>query len=169
LLDPVFVGLTIVGYGGFVWIALAPLVAHFTRASLLRTTGLVIASVWASDLVASLLKALVDRPRPFERIPEADPLIHGIIGNSFPSGHAATSAAGALVLSLVAPRAAPYFALLAGAIAFSRVYAGVHYPLDVIAGALVGFAVAGLVLAAVRLLLPTSGGRRQPAVPPTPD
>ena len=139
------------------------------RASLLRTTGLVVASVWASDLVASLLKAAVDRPRPFERIPEADPLIGGIIGNSFPSGHAATSAAGALVLSLVAPRAAPYFALLAGAIAFSRIYVGVHYPLDVLAGALLGFAVAGAVLAAVRLLLPTSRGRRQPAVPPTPD
>jgi undecaprenyl-diphosphatase len=163
------VGLTIVGYGGFVWIALAPLVAHLVRTSLVRTTGLVIACVWASDLVAGILKAAVGRPRPFERIVEADPLIRGIIGNSFPSGHAATSAAGALVLSLVAPRAAPYFALLAGAIAFSRVYVGVHYPLDVTVGALVGFAVAGVVLAAVRLLLPTSRGRRQPAVPPTPD
>jgi undecaprenyl-diphosphatase len=137
--------------------------------SILRTTGLVIASVWATDLVASLLKVAVDRPRPFDRIPEADPLLGGIVGNSFPSAHAATSAAGALILSLVAPRAAPYFALLAGSIAFSRIYIGVHYPLDVLAGTVLGFLVAGAVLAAVRLLLPTSGGRRPPAVPPTPD
>jgi undecaprenyl-diphosphatase len=164
----VFVGLSVVGYGGLVWIALAPLVAYLVRASVLRTTGLVVACVWASDLMASLLKVAVDRPRPFERIPEADPLLGGITGNSFPSGHAATSAAGALVLALVAPRAAPYLALLAGAIAFSRIYVGVHYPLDVLAGALLGFVVAGAVLAAVRLLLPTSADRRPPAVPPTP-
>jgi undecaprenyl-diphosphatase len=164
----VFVGLSLIGYGGLIWIALAPAVARVVGAPLLRTTGLVIASVWASDLTASLIKAAVDRPRPFERIPEADPLLGGIVGNSFPSGHAATSAAGALVLSLVAPRLAPYLALLAGAIAFSRIYVGVHYPLDVLAGALLGFAVASAVLAAVRLLLPTSKGRRPPAVPPTP-
>jgi undecaprenyl-diphosphatase len=162
------VGLSIIGYAGLVWIVLAPLVAHQVRAPVLRSTGIVVACVWASDLAASLLKVIVDRPRPFDRIPEADPLLGGIVGNSFPSGHAATSAAGALALSLIAPRAAPYFALLAGGIAFSRVYVGVHYPLDVIAGALLGFAMAGVVFGVVRLLRPTSAGRRRRAAPRTP-
>jgi undecaprenyl-diphosphatase len=162
------VGLSLVGYAGLVWILLAPVVAHRVGASVLRSTGLVIACVWASDLTTLLVKAAVDRPRPFERIPEADPLLGGIVGSSFPSGHAATSAAGALALALIAPRAAPYLALLAGAIAFSRVYVGVHYPLDVVAGALVGFAVAGVILATVRLLRPTSEGRRRQAAPRTP-
>lgn len=161
-------GLSIVGYAGFVWIALAPLVAYRVGASVLRSTGFVIACVWTSDLVASALKVAVDRPRPFERIPEADPLLGGIVGNSFPSGHATTSAAGALALALIAPRLAPYLALLAGAVAFSRIYVGVHYPLDVVAGALLGFAVACAVLVGVRLLRPTSGVRPRRAAPRTP-
>jgi undecaprenyl-diphosphatase len=130
-----------------------------------RAVLLVTGCVWASDLTASLVKLAVGRERPFESISEADPLM-GSVGSSFPSGHAATSAAGAFALALIAPRAAPYLAALAGTIAFSRVYVGVHYPFDVLAGLAVGLAVAGVILGAVRLLRPTSEAPPRSAAPP---
>jgi undecaprenyl-diphosphatase len=61
---------------------------------------------------------------------------------AFPSGHAATSFAGATVLSFAFPKLAPYLYVLAAAVAFSRVYVGVHYPLDIVGGALLGVVVA---------------------------
>ena len=68
---------------------------------------------------------------------------------SFPSGHAATSFAAATVLTLYLPRWAPLWILLAVAIGFSRVYVGVHYPLDVVGGAVLGV----LVATSLRLLV----------------
>jgi undecaprenyl-diphosphatase len=130
----------------------------------LLTTALVAACVWASDLLATILKVSIDRPRPFLVVPEADPLLGGTIGSSMPSGHAATSAAGAVALALLVGAALPRavtvgLGLLAAAIAFSRVYVGVHYPLDVLAGAALGAAVATAIVLGVRPLLRTSAGR----------
>jgi undecaprenyl-diphosphatase len=96
------------------------------------------------------VKAGVERPRPTRTIPQADPLI-GAGGWSFPSGHAATAFAGAVSLSYLWRRGAPLFLLLAAAIAFSRVYLGVHYPGDVLAGAALGSVVGLAWVAALRL------------------
>ena len=133
---------------------------------MLLTTGLVALCVWASDLLATILKVAVDRPRPFSVVPEADRLLGGTIGSSFPSGHATTSAAGAVALALLVGRALPWLVtaglgVLAAAIAFSRVYVGVHYPLDVLAGAALGAAVATAILLGIRPLLRTSRGRQR--------
>jgi undecaprenyl-diphosphatase len=109
----------------------------------------------ASDGAAELLKGAVGERRP--RF--ADPLIAIPHSKSFPSGHAATSFACATVLAMLAPRAAPFFVVLALAVAYSRLYVGVHWPLDVIAGALLGFVTALLLLSEARRL---SRARKRP-------
>ena len=80
-----------------------------------------VATVWAADLVATALKLAMDGPRPPEVVPEADPLLGGTVGSAFPSGHAATSFASAVILWLLTRRLAPLLFALALAIAFSRV------------------------------------------------
>ncbi|MGH3000137.1 MAG: phosphatase PAP2 family protein, partial [Gaiellaceae bacterium] len=108
----------------------------------------------AADGIADALKAAVGSHRPHGY----DPLVAVPHSASFPSGHAATSFACATVLSALAPRAAPGFVALAAAIAYSRLYVGVHWPLDVVAGAALGVLTALLLLGAVRR---RSGARRR--------
>ncbi|HZR94756.1 MAG TPA: phosphatase PAP2 family protein [Gaiellaceae bacterium] len=108
--------------------------------------ALVLLAVAAADGIAGLVKAAVGENRPSE----PDPLVTIPHSHSFPSGHTATAVAGAVVLSSLVPRAAPAFVLLAAAIAFSRLYVGAHYPLDIAGGAVLGAATALLLLEAVR-------------------
>ena len=106
------------------------------------TTAITAGCVWASDLTTVAIKAIVQRPRPFSIVPEADPLFGGTLGTSFPSGHAATAFAGAVILAVLVRRAIPFLLTLAVLVAFSRIYVGVHYPLDVLGGAAIGTTVA---------------------------
>jgi undecaprenyl-diphosphatase len=151
----------VVGFAGLVWVALAPFVAYLAKRNALFATAFTAMCVWSADLIALGLKAATDRARPFETIPQADALLKATVGQSMPSGHAATSFAGAVILSYFLPRSAPYVFLLATAIAFSRIYVGVHYPSDVVAGAALGAAVGLAGLGLLRLPRRTSGGRRR--------
>jgi undecaprenyl-diphosphatase len=99
----------------------------------------------AADVLAELGKVIVHRHRPFEHQLGPASSTH-----SFPSGHTATSFACATVLSSVAPRWRVPFFVLAALIGFSRVYNGMHYPTDVLAGAVLGVLTALLLLAASR-------------------
>lgn len=94
---------------------------------------------------SSLVKALIARARPHHDSLVAVPHTH-----SFPSGHATSAFAAATVLAWCEPRGRVWFYVLAAAIAFSRVYLGVHWPSDVLAGALLGIATALLLLAGAR-------------------
>ena len=100
--------------------------------------ALTVIAVALSDWSATGLRALIERPRPPVRYPEPKTLVPVPHDASFPSGHAATSFAAATMLSFAFPRLTPFLYVLAAAVAFSRVYVGVHYPLDVIAGAALG-------------------------------
>ena len=97
---------------------------------------------FAAQLLSVGLKKAIDRTRPSGVYSEPKPLVHAPHDGSFPSGHAASSFACATILTFFAPRAAPAFFLLAAAIAWSRVYVGVHYPLDVLGGAALGVLIA---------------------------
>ncbi|HYX77113.1 MAG TPA: phosphatase PAP2 family protein [Gaiellaceae bacterium] len=96
----------------------------------------------AGQLISYGLKQGIGRERPNVAYADPKPLVHAPHDGSFPSGHATVSFACATVLSFYAPRAAPAFFVLAAAIAWSRVYVGVHYPLDVLGGAVLGVGIA---------------------------
>jgi undecaprenyl-diphosphatase len=140
-LDPVFTWLSRIGGAGAVWLLIA-----LVLAALWRRPWLFVA-VGIADVIAQLaargLKEVTNLDRPPLRYPDPPTLVPLPRDASFPSGHAASSFACAVVLSLVAPRLAPALLILAAAIAFSRVYVGVHWPFDVLAGAALG-AVIGL-------------------------
>ncbi len=151
-LNPVFEGLSYAGRLGLLWIAIAlVLCAVWRRWGMLALTVIAVA---LADWSAIGLKALFDRERPPLRYAEPKTLVHTPHDGSFPSGHAATSFAAATILSFAFPRFALPLFLLAAGVAFSRVYVGVHYPLDVVGGALLGM----LVATALRLL---ARGRRR--------
>jgi undecaprenyl-diphosphatase len=136
----VFEGLSYAGRLGLLWIGIALLLGVLWRRW--GTLGLTLIAVAVSDWSSMGLKALVDRERPPLRYAEPKPLVHVPHDPSFPSGHAATSFAAATILTFAFPRLGPALFVLAAAVAFSRVYAGVHYPLDILGGAALGMLVA---------------------------
>jgi undecaprenyl-diphosphatase len=103
---------------------------------------LIVAVVAVSDVSSNALKGAIMRVRPCNAL-EGVRLLVGCGGSfSMPSGHAANIFAAMVFLSTRYRRFLPVFMAIALAVAYSRVYVGVHYPLDVSAGALLGAAIA---------------------------
>ena len=102
------------------------------------------------------------RPRPAAALePDPEPLVDLPATYSFPSGHATVSFACATVLALAVPRLRVPLFVLAALISFSRVYVGVHYPLDVLAGAVLGVAIAIALRTLAAALRRSAPGTRQ--------
>ncbi|MGE0041879.1 MAG: phosphatase PAP2 family protein [Vicinamibacterales bacterium] len=139
-LDTVMITASAIGGGGFVWLVAAAIAAVYPRhrASAWRT---VLAVGLTLLVVDGVMKPLVWRDRPFDALDGVRVIDTRPVTSSFPSGHAASAVAGALAVSRIWPAAAPVWWGLAVLIAVSRVYVGVHYPFDVVAGALVGLLV----------------------------
>jgi undecaprenyl-diphosphatase len=143
-LDGVMWTLSAIGRGGAVFVAAGLALAAGGRIAPRGLVRLLAAVLLATATADYVVKPVVNRQRPFAQ----DPTIRVIGGRpndaSFPSGHAANAFAGALMLSRLVPAGQAAWWALAAAIAVSRVYLGVHYPLDVLGGAAIGLACAML-------------------------
>ena len=138
--------LSVLGVGGLIWLAIAAVMASWFPRLRPPAWQVLVAVLLAQAVVDWGVKPLIGRPRPFvidaaSRVVGYQPPTY-----SFPSGHSASSFAGATVLAFALPRRrARWLWLLAALVAASRIYIGVHYPLDVVVGALLGVAVGVLV------------------------
>lgn len=118
--------------------ALGDLRAHRFVPATTACTAMAAASAAA---LAAVVKELVDRARPALADPAINPLVATPDNPSFPSGHAATAFAAAAVVVSFHPRLRWPVYGLAALVALSRIYLGVHYGLDVLAGAALGLAI----------------------------
>lgn len=137
-LTSVFLFITHLGDHGGIWVALTCvlLIPKKTRAVGVMLLLSLVASLLINNVI---LKNLVVRIRPYEVIQQLTLLIEQQTDFSFPSGHTASSFAAAVVIwQELSHRYGTAALILAVCIGFSRLYLGVHYPSDVIFGALSG-------------------------------
>ena len=121
---------------GLLFVVIAAVLALYWRRPWVLLA--VVAAGLSADLLSLALRQLIGRDRPFLVDPEPRPLVHPPTSGSFPSGHASAAFACATVIAWASPRLAVPVYVLAALVASSRVYVGVHYPLDVLGGALLG-------------------------------
>lgn len=142
ILTPIFKFITTLGNGGLIWIvgSIGLLIPKKTR----RVGVLALISLVFSALIDNvILKNVVARTRPYEVIEGLTSLVGAQKDYSFPSGHTGSAFAAAVVMFLGLPKKCGIpilvFACLMG---LSRLYVGVHYPSDVLCGALIGTGIA---------------------------
>lgn len=139
VLDQVMVAVSYSATSGLIWFVLGFLMTCSDR---WRRCGVsvVVSVALAYVVVDVILKPLVCRERPFE-VMDLELIISAPDTWSFPSGHAASAFAGATAILLNNPRAGCVALVYAALVGVSRVYLCVHWPTDVIAGALTGIAI----------------------------
>jgi undecaprenyl-diphosphatase len=145
--------------GGVVLLSLVSLavIAQLVLSRKPKAAGFVAASVLGALLLSLALKSVFQRPRP-----DLVPQLSHVASTSFPSGHSMLSAAVYLTLGTLLARVQPnlllkahvlsWAILLTLLVGFSRVYTGVHWPSDVLAGWAAGSAWAGLCWVVARAL-----------------
>jgi len=141
IMDKIMIILTYLGSLGAVWIFIALMLIMSPK---YRKNGIaLVASLIMCLLIGNLiLKPLIGRIRPCDVNVAVQLLINRPLDASFPSGHAMSSFAAATTIFYLNKKMGAGAFLLAGAISFSRMYLYVHYPTDIVAGALIGIAIA---------------------------
>ena len=140
-LDKIMPLITALGNGGAIWIVIALIFLCFKK---LRKTGFAIAIALILGVIIGnlFLKNIFCRIRPFDLAEGINLLINAPKDFSFPSGHTLSSVSSATVIFLCNKKMGIYFLVLAILIAFSRLYLYVHFPSDVLAGAVLGVIIA---------------------------
>jgi undecaprenyl-diphosphatase len=98
------------------------------------------------QISSSLLKNWIERPRPCHIMSDLHLLVNCGAGYAMPSAHAANAFGQAVLFAVIYPKINCYLLSFAFLVALSRVFVGVHYPADILAGACVGSAI-GLITA----------------------
>ncbi len=158
-LDRVLVAITRAANYSRLWLLIAGVLVACGDERARRAAGRgVVAIAVAAALANGPGKLLARRRRPFWR--SYPPLIRMPRSTSFPSGHSAAAAAFATGACAELPELAPVIVPLAAAVAYSRVYIGVHYPSDVAGGVAIGFC-SGLLSATYLDGIKRNGSRQQ--------
>jgi undecaprenyl-diphosphatase len=150
LLDVLMAGASDVSRIGALWVLLAVLIGFVYPSRWPAVFQVVVAVAVAFLITDAVAKPWFNRSRPFESYSESRVYGHKPTTRSFPSGHAAGAVAGAFALSRLAPESRAVFWALAALVTFSRVYLGVHYPADIVCGALLGLAVGKFIVGGTR-------------------
>lgn len=140
--------------GGFVTLLVICVLAilvlrHYKRQRYLEIAKMCLYALVLSGLIAACLKLAYHSPRPFTVLENVRQLTIPTEPNSFPSGHTSStmSVVSVLVWTLRENKAVVcLLVLFAFLLAFSRIYVGVHYPFDVLVGAIVGVSSGAVVL-----------------------
>ena len=145
ILDPILIFLTHMGRAGIFWIILSVvlLIPKQTRKAGLAAVISMAVCYLAGDHV---IKPIAARIRPYDAYSYLKPLVPPVGSFSFPSGHTVSGFGCSLILVRMLPKKAGIpLVILAALIALSRLYVGVHYPSDVIAGFLIALVISKIV------------------------
>ena len=126
---------------GFLFVALGAVGDVRSRRTIPLASAFAAISVGLGGLVTALMKESVDRPRPIYSDADIDAAVATPGSPSFPSGHTSTAFAAAAVVGALHPRLRWPVYVLAALVGLSRIYLGVHFTLDVLAGAILGISI----------------------------